>query len=412
MPGPYDVICIGGGSAGMIVAQSGPPIGIKVAIVERDRIGGDCLWTGCVPSKALIASAKAAWTVRTASEFGINVRDYEVDTAAVWDRIRRIQQQIADEDDNADSFRAVGADVYFGEGRITGPNAVRVGDETLESKFILIATGSRAAHPPIPGLEEAGFLTSESIFTLERAPESLVVIGGGPIGTEIAQSLVRLGSKVTLLQRASRILERDEPELVDILMRKLREEGVEIVTGAQIDSVERDGDQRVVVGSVDGQSMRWRGEQILAAAGRLPNIEGLGLEEVGVRTNKRGIIVDNRLRSSVPSIYAAGDVAGRYLFTHSAGFEAIRALRNMFYALWKDAPDLVPWTTFTEPELAHVGLTIAEAEERYGTDKVQVWRQSLDHSDRARAEGQTEGGFVIVTGPGKKIVGAHILAPA
>ncbi|MEX2236198.1 MAG: FAD-dependent oxidoreductase [Dehalococcoidia bacterium] len=411
MPPRYDVICIGGGSAGMIVAQSGPTIGIKTAVVERDRIGGDCLWTGCVPSKALIASARAAWSVRTAGKFGIKVSGYEVDTAAVWDRIRVIQQQIAEEDDNADKFREMGSDVYFGAGKITGPHTVQVGDQTLESEYILIATGSRAAHPPIPGLEEAGFLTSENIFTLEKAPESLVVIGGGPIGTEIAQSFVRLGKKVTMLQRAGRILERDEPELVEILMGRLREEGLEIITGAKIESVETDGDQRIVVGSVDGEPKRWSAEHVLVAAGRSPNIEGLGLEEVGIKTNKRGIEVDNRLRTTVPSIYAAGDVAGRYLFTHSAAFEAIRALRNMFYALWKNAPDLVPWATFTEPELAHIGMTIAEAREKHG-DKVQVWRQPLTHSDRARAEGQTEGMFLVVTGPGKKILGAHILAPA
>jgi pyruvate/2-oxoglutarate dehydrogenase complex dihydrolipoamide dehydrogenase (E3) component len=408
----YDVICIGAGSAGMVVAQSAQAIGIKVAVIERDRIGGDCLWTGCVPSKSLIAAAKAAWTVRTAAEFGINVRDYEIDTQAIWNRIRAVQNQIAEEDDNAEKFKELGTDVYFGAGRITGPHSVDVDGKTLESEFILVATGSRAAHPPISGLEEAGFLTSENVFTLEKAPESLVVIGGGPIGTEIAQSMNRLGKKVTLLQSRERILERDEPELVDILMDRLRAEGVDLVTGVNIDSVEIEGGQKKVSGTVAGQQQTWTAEQILVSAGRRPNVEGLGLEEVGIETNKRGVVVDKRLRTSVPSVYAAGDVAGRYLFTHSAAFEAVRALRNMFYAYWKKAPDLIPWATFTDPELAHVGMTSAEARRKFGEEKVQVWRQPLSHSDRARAEGETDGMFLIVTGPGKKIVGAHILSPA
>jgi pyruvate/2-oxoglutarate dehydrogenase complex dihydrolipoamide dehydrogenase (E3) component len=397
------------GSAGMVAAEFAPKLGVKVACVERDRVGGDCLWTGCVPSKALLASAKAAHTMRHADAYGLTPVDPQVDTAKVWSRIKAIQTRLAQTDDNPERFRTEGVDVLFGQARLTSATTVLVGEQEHTARFILLATGSRPATPPIEGLAEAGFLSSESIFELGRAPSSLIMIGAGPISIELAQAANRLGVQVTVLQRGDRVLTREEPELVDRLLAKLRAEGVEVQTGIEIDRVQaRSTDGRKVVHS--GQRL-WAAEEIFVGAGRAPNTERLGLEEIGVNVDRRGVVVDDKLRTSVKTIYAAGDVAGRYLFTHSAGYEAARAIRNMFLPGSSGGEFLVPWCTFTDPELAHAGLTEAQAREQHGDGDVQVWCQDLSHSDRARAESTDDGELRIVTVKGR-IVGAHALAPA
>ena len=404
----YDLIIVGMGSAGMVAAEFAPRLKIRVAAVEGHRVGGDCLWTGCVPSKALLASAKAAHTMRHADAYGLTAVDPDVDTGRVWARIHAIQQQLASTDDNPDRFRAEGVDVLLGKARLTSPTTVRVGDDEHEARRILIATGSRPATPPIDGLAEAGFLTSERIFELGRAPASLVMIGAGPISIELAQALVRLGVPVTVLQRGPGVLTREEPELAARLLAKLRAEGVNIQTDVDIDrvSVEPDGMKTVHAGT-----HAWSAAEIFVGAGRTANTEGLGLEDVGVKVTRRGIEVDDRLRTSVKTIYAAGDVAGRFLFTHSAGYEAARAVRNMFLPGSSGGAYLVPWCTFTDPELAHAGLTEAEARARHGDGDVRVWRQDLSHSDRARADGAADGEIRIVTAKGR-VVGAHALAPS
>jgi pyruvate/2-oxoglutarate dehydrogenase complex dihydrolipoamide dehydrogenase (E3) component len=260
----------------------------------------------------------------------------------------------------------------------------------------------------VPGLEDAGFLTSESLFELENPPRSVVILGGGPIGVEMAQGLNRLGIRVTLVQRGSRLLPRDEPELTERLTGVLRAEGVDVRLGTEAARVTVENGRKVVHGSGDE---RFEADEILVAAGRTPAVDGLGLEDAGVRVEPRGVAVDRRMRTNVPSIYAVGDVAGRYLFTHSAGHEAAMAVRDMLFPGRGKVSDLVPWTTFTDPELAHVGLTLAEAKERHGEKKVAAERVDLNHSDRARADGATEGRMVLVTA-GEKLVGAHVLAPA
>jgi pyruvate/2-oxoglutarate dehydrogenase complex dihydrolipoamide dehydrogenase (E3) component len=404
----YDLIVVGMGSAGMVAAEFAPKLGVKVACVERDRVGGDCLWTGCVPSKALLASAKAAHTMRHADAYGLAAVAPRIDTARVWARIHAIQAELARGDDDPERFRAQGVDVLHGAARLTSPTTVRVGDDEHEARFVLLATGSRPATPPIDGLAEAGHLTSERIFELDRAPASLVMIGAGPISIELAQALVRLGVPVTVLQRGPVVLERDEPELAQRLVAMLRAEGVEIVLGVDVDRVTlgEDGAKTVHAGE-----RSWTAAEIFVGAGRRPNVERLGLEQAGVRVGPRGVEVDERMRTSVRSIYAAGDVAGRHLFTHSAGYEAARAVRNMFLPASSGAPYLVPWCTFTDPELAHAGLTEAQARSEHGKDEVRVWRQDLAHSDRARAESAAGGELRIVTAKGR-IVGAHALAPS
>ena len=412
----YDLVIVGMGSGGMVGAEFAATIGLRVAVVERARVGGDCLWTGCVPSKALLASAKAAHTMRVADKYGLPSVAPEIDTSLVWKRIRAIQQEVASTDDNPQRFREMGVEVVFGSARLTGPNTVLVtpaggeADRELEARIILLCTGSRPAVPPVEGLREAGFLTSENVFEIERAPRSVVMIGGGPIAIEMAQAFTRLGVRTTVLQKGPGVLPRDEPDLVALLTRRLRDEGVDLRVNVDTERVSVSEGQKLVHGSENGEPARWQAEELFVAAGRRPNIEGLGLDEMGVKVGKRGVEVDERMRTSVPSVYATGDVAGRYLFTHSAGYEAVRAIRDAFYPGKGKVTDLVPWCTFTDPELAHAGVTITEAEARYGDD-VEVFRIELTHSDRARADSTTEGAILLVTVRGK-LVGAHVLAPA
>ena len=410
----YDLVIVGMGSGGMVAAEFAVTIGLRVAVVERGRVGGDCLWTGCVPSKALLASAKAAHTMRVADRYGLPSVVPEIDTSLVWKRIRAVQQEIATTDDDPDRYRAMGVEIEAGEARLVGPNTVRVtaaqGTRDLDTRFVLLCTGSRPAVPPVEGLREAGFVTSESLFELERGPGSVVVIGGGPIAVEMAQGFARLGIGVTVLQKGPGILPRDEPALVAILARVLREDGVDLRLNVETRRVTLEDGRKVVHGSEAGEAAQWAAEELLVAVGRRANVDGLGLEELGVEMSPRGVVVDQRMRTNVPSIYAAGDVAGRFLFTHSAGYEAVRAVRDMFFPGKGTVTDFVPWCTFTDPELAHAGLTEAEARARHG-EGVEVWRMDLAHSDRARAEGTTEGAIVIVTHD-KKVVGAHILAPS
>lgn len=411
----YDLVIIGMGSAGLTAAEFAAGLGLRVAAVERQRLGGDCLWTGCVPSKALLASAKVAHAMRHADRFGIRAVEPDIDLASVWRRIRHVQAEIATTDDDPGRYRSMGVDVVHGSARLTGPNEVAVmsatgataPDRTLTTRFILVCTGSRPVIPDIPGLIDAAPLTNETLFELDRPPASMVVIGGGPIGVELAQGLVRLGVPTTIVEQGPTMLARDEPSLVARLLTVLRREGVAVRTGATVESVRLDGAERVVI-LADGTELRAEG--ILVAAGRRPNVEGLGLEELGITTNDRGLVVDERGRTSVRSVYAAGDVAGGHLFTHAAGHEAARSVRDMFFPGRAGAIDLVPWCTFTDPELAHVGMTVAEAERQYGSDS-DVWRADLAHHDRTRADGATDGSIVIVTAK-DRIVGAHVLAPA
>lgn len=414
----YDLVVVGMGSGGMVAAEFAATIGVRVAVVERGRVGGDCLWTGCVPSKALLASAKAAHTMRVADRYGLPPVDPEINTSLVWNRIRSIQQDVASTDDDPARYRAMGVEIIHGAARIVGPNTVEVTGEAgpggeprlIETRFVLLCTGSRPATPPIDGLREAGFLTSENVFELERAPARVIMVGGGPIAIEMAQGFARLGVKVTVLHKGPRVLPRDEPELVATLTRLIRADGVDLRLNVQTDRVVVTHDGRKILhGSEDSVPARWEADELLVAVGRRPNVEGLGLDALGITASRRGIDVDERMRTAVPSVYAAGDVAGRYLFTHSAGYEAVRAVRDMFFPGKGKVTDFVPWCTFTDPELAHAGLTIAEAEERHGND-VDVWRQELAHSDRARADGATDGAIIVVTAA-KKVVGAHILAP-
>ncbi len=410
----FDLVIVGMGSGGMVAAEFAATLGLKVAVAERGRVGGDCLWTGCVPSKALIASGKIAYHMRHADQWGIEPASPTVDRSRVWDRIRSVQQQVASTDDNPDRYREMGVEIVAGHARLTGPTSVTVkgadGERELTTRYVLLCTGSRPAVPPIEGLEDAGFVTSESLFELTDVPASFVNIGGGPIAVEMVQGFTRLGIPTTLLQKGPRILPRDEPVLVDQLVEHLQHEGVDLRFNVETQRVTREGAKKVVHGTQDGKPQTWEADEILVAVGRRPNVENLGLEELGIETGPKGVVVDNRGRTSVKTVYACGDIAGRFLFTHSAAYEGVRAVRDMFIVGTGKVVASVPWCTFTDPELAHAGLTEAEAREQHKGD-VEVWHQDLVHNDRARADGATDGAIVVITHK-KRIVGAHILAPA
>ncbi len=414
-----DLVIVGMGSGGMSAAEFACTLGLKVAVVERGRVGGDCLWTGCVPSKALLASAKVAHHVRTAERFGLPpIEVPPIDTGAVWRRIKEVQEAIATTDDDPARYEAMGIVLVHGSARLVDGTTVEVDGRRLDTRFVLLCTGSRPAAPPIPGLAEAGYLTSETFFELDRCPPSLVFLGGGPIAIELAQACHRLGVEVTVLQRDAGILPRDEPELAGRLAGLLVEEGLDLRLNVDAKEVELLADGRKVVltdvgGAAPGPAERQRFEahEIFVGVGRVPNVAGLGLEALGIGTGPRGIDTDERGRTAIKTVYAAGDVAGRALFTHSAGYEAVRAVRDMFFPGKGTLDATIPWCTFTDPELAHVGLTSAEAKERYGDD-ANTCRVELTHSDRARADCTDQGAIVIVTGPKRRIVGAHILSPA
>ena len=409
----YDLVIIGMGSGGVIAAEfAAGELGLRVAAVERGPIGGDCLWSGCVPSKALIASARVARTVATAADFGITAPDPEVDLAAVWSRIKRVQAGIADTDDNPDRFREMGVDLVEGTARITGYRQVTVataeGDRELRTRYVLVCTGSRPTVPDIPGLDGVDYLTNETLFTLDRPPESLIMIGGGPIATELAQSLVRLGVPTRVFEMAPRLVPRDEPELADRLGRILRDEGVELHLATTVESVRPGPSGGVVVETTDGE---FAAAGLLVAAGRTSNVDGLGFDQLGVPYGPDGVEVDERNRTHVPTIYVVGDAAaGRPPFTHAAAHDAAMAVRDMFFPGRGGPAQLVPWCTFTDPELAHAGLTAAEARDKFGSRSVSVYRHELAENDRARADGSTDGIILVVTAK-DRIVGAHALAP-
>lgn len=409
----YDLVIIGLGSGGTLAAEfAATDLGLKVAAVERGRIGGDCLWTGCVPSKALIASARAAHMVRHAADFGVNASEPDVDLEAVWARIKRIQAGIAVTDDSPERFRSLGVDLIEGSGRITGYRQVTVetsdGTRELGTRNILVCTGSRPAAPPIPGLDTIDYHTSETLFEIDAPPKSLVMIGGGPIATELAQSMVRLGVPTTVLEMAHRLVPRDEPELADRLGQILRREGVDLHLSTSATGVRAGGDGVIV--ETDDDEFTAAG--LVVATGRHANVETLGFDELGIPAGRDGVEVDGRNRTLVPNIYVVGDAAKtRADFTHVAAHDAVTAVRDMFFPGTGKPVQLMPWCTFTEPELAHVGLTAAEARERHGEGAVTVYRRELAHNDRARADDTTDG-LILVVAVKDRIVGAHALAPA
>jgi len=408
--GRYNLAVIGAGTAGLVTAAGAAGLGAKVALIERGLMGGDCLNVGCVPSKALISAARQAASIRDAEHYGIQSTSPNVKFSEVMERMRRLRASISPHD-SAKRFSELGIDVYFGQGTFTSSNTVVVGDQTLHFKKAVIATGARAAEMPIPGLKDAGFLTNETLFSLTELPKRLIVIGGGPIGCEMAQSFARFGSRVTLIEQASHIMSREEDDAALIVQNAMQKDGVEIVLDAKVIRVEKDGSDRVVVVSRAGQEERIRGDQILVGIGRTPNLDGLGLEAVGVAAHpQQGVEVDDRLRTTNSNIYAAGDVCSKYKFTHSADFLARIVIQNtLFMGRAKASKLIIPWCTYTSPEVAHVGIYPHEAADK-GIE-LNTFTQPLSGVDRAILDGESEGFVRVYCKKGSdQILGATIVA--
>ena len=416
----YDIAIIGGGSAGLVLAVAGAKLGKKTALLEKNRIGGDCLWTGCVPSKALLKAAKVANNIRNAEKYGISTTETKPKWQKVMEYVRSTQHVIEEEHDNPERFREMGVDVIFGNGHFESPDTFVVQDtengqtRTLKSKKFVITTGSRPLVPPIPGLESCDYLDSENVWELDELPQRLLVVGAGPIGIELGQAFHRLGAKVTIAQRSGRILTKEDADVSEQMLNYLTSEGIDVHLNTDITKVEKQKKGiNVSFSGLQNPSTNDNREQvydkILIAAGRAPNVEGLGLEKIGVRVGKNGIEVNEQLRTHVKNIYAAGDVIGHYLFTHVAAFQAQLLVRNFLLSFAKKIDySVVPWTTFCDPEVARCGLTETEAREKYGD--VDVFTLEQKDVDRAVTEGETHGfSKVIATKWRGKILGVHLV---
>jgi pyruvate/2-oxoglutarate dehydrogenase complex dihydrolipoamide dehydrogenase (E3) component len=404
--GRYNLVVVGAGAAGLVSAAGAAGLGARVALIEKHELGGDCLNVGCVPSKGLIAAARVAASARRAAEFGVRTGPVTVDFRAVMDRMRRLRADIAHVD-SAARFRDLGVDVFLGEARFTGRHTVQVGDRSLSFSKAVLATGGRPALPPVPGLSEVGALTNLDLFDLDELPEHLVVLGAGAIGCEMAQSFARFGARVTLVDMAQRVLPREEPQASALVQAALQDDGVRLILGVGAESARREGAE--VVLTVPGEQLR--GSHLLVAAGRAPNVEDVGLEAAGVEFTRRGVLVDARLRTTNPDIYAAGDVTGRSSFTHTADATARIVLRNaLFPGSGGGVDDLVvPRCTYTEPEVAGVGLTERECQEQGVAFR--VFEHPLAENDRAILDGETRGFVrVLAEADSDRILGATIVA--
>ena len=404
----FDIVVIGGGAGGLVVAAGGASLGAKVALVEKHKMGGDCLWYGCVPSKSLIKSAQVAHAMRHAGRWAIPAHVPQVDLAAVMERVAGVIRGI-EPHDSPERFRSLGVDVVLGEGRFVAPDAFEVNGRRLTARTFVIATGSRPAMLPVPGLAEAGALTNETLFDLREDVPHLVVIGGGPIGSEMAQAFRRLGSEVTLVDVAPRILPREDADLADVVQRRMADEGVRFHLDSSIAKVAgRRGDASLTIKGNDGADRVVAATHVLVAAGRKANVDNLGLDVAGVKLEQGRIVADGRLRTTNPHIYVIGDAAGGYQFTHVAEHHAGIVLRQaIFHLFWTRPSKVVPWCTYTDPELARVGPSEDEARKQGLAHR--VYRFAFDEIDRARAEGETEGFAKLVTDPKGRILGAAIV---
>lgn len=409
--GRYNLVVVGAGTAGLVAASAAAGLGARVALVERALLGGDCLNVGCVPSKALLRCARAAADVRDAAAYGVRgAEGATVDFAAVMERMRRLRASIGP-NDSAERYRGLGVDVYFGEARFTGSDALEVAGQTLRFRRAIVATGARAAVPDIPGLAAAGYYTNETIFTLTELPRRLAAIGAGPIGCELAQAFARLGAEVTLLESASQILPKEDLDAARIVECSLARDGVRILLGSCLRRIESSSDGRLLSIERGDKTESLAVDAILMAVGRQPNVEGLGLEAAGVEFNPRdGIAVDDRLRTGNRRIFAAGDVASHDKFTHAADALARIAIQNaLFFGRARASGLVVPRCTYTDPEIAHVGLGEHDARDR-GIE-VDTFTQELGHVDRAILDGETEGFVRVHVRRGTdRIVGGTIVA--
>lgn len=404
-----DICVIGAGSAGLSVAAGASQMGAKTVLIEARKMGGDCLNTGCVPSKSLLAAAKVAQSVRKGERFGLKDTSPKIDFAKAQSYVGEVVARIAP-NDSVERFTGLGCTVIESPAKFLDSGTVAAGDKRVKARRFVIATGSQPYVPPIPGLDKVHFFTNESIFENTELPNHLIVIGAGPIGCEMAQAHRRLGSRVTVLDLA-RMLPKDDPEAVHVIRQAFLDEGIETTESAQIVRVEKCDGGLVIVLAENGGERRVEGSHLLVATGRRPNLRRLNLEAAGVKFSLKGVEVDSRLRTSNKRIFAAGDVIGQYQFTHMASYHAGIILRNALFRLpAKNAPKALPWVTYTDPELSHVGSTEDEAKSCYG-DGIRILSSEFWHNDRAQADGSTEGFLKAIVTKRGKILGATIVGP-
>ncbi|WP_028325486.1 mercuric reductase [Desulfatirhabdium butyrativorans] len=407
----YNLVVIGAGTAGLVCAAGAAGLGAKVALIERHLMGGDCLNIGCVPSKAVIRAARAAAAARNARTFGVHIPEgMTIDFGQVMERMRRLRASIAPHD-SVQRFSNLGIDVFMGDGRFVDSHTVEVAGERLAFKKAVIATGARAAAPPIEGLSEISYLTNETVFSLTELPRRMAVIGAGPIGCEMAQSFARFGSEVLLVETMHGILPREDADASDIVLESMQQDGVKLLCcGKNLKLAKAEGGKIRLTVTSHGKGYDEVVDQLLVAVGRAPNVEHLGLEAAGVAFNKKGVQVNDYLQTSQPHIYAAGDICSPYQFTHAADFMARIVIRNaLFFGRSKASALTIPWCTYTEPEIAHVGLYEKQALEQ--GIAVDTFTRTLNEVDRAILEGHTNGlARVHVRKGTDKILGATIVA--
>lgn len=405
----YDLVVIGGGSAGLVAASAAAQIKAKVALIEKEhRLGGDCLHYGCVPSKSLIHAGRIAHDVKNAGIYGIEASIHDIRIQEALGHVHRVIDTIQ-EHDSTERFESLGVEVIYGEGQFVDRETFAVDGRQLKARAFLVATGGRPGLPPITGLKEAGYLTNVDVFSITTRPAALAVIGAGPIGCELGQAFSRLGSEVTILSSREHIMPKEEPEAAQVIEALLMEEGIRILNETRAKEVIVQNGKKVIL---TNQGDRVEVDEIIVAAGRVPNVETLNLQVAGVELSKQGILVNQKLQTTNPKIYAAGDVIGGYQFTHVAGYEGAVAMQNALIGpFFKAKYEVIPWATFTEPELGRVGLTEEQARKRYGDD-IMILRHNFDHVDRALAEGAGIGFAKFITRSNGEILGAHIVGPS
>ncbi len=404
----YDMTIIGGGSGGLTAARIATSLGANVLLIDKEKLGGDCLYYGCVPSKSLLHVARIVRQTQEVMGIGLNSAQVDVDMAKVSAYIQGVIERVGE----AENVYIENVTVKFGKVSFLSPTKLLLDGETITSRTTLIATGSRPAIPHIEGLEEAGYYTNNDLFDLKHLPTSLLIIGGGPVGVEMGQAFARLGSQVTLITRAKHVLPKEDTDASITLAQVLTSEGIQLITEAIPLKVERNGNKKVVTVQRGEEQQTFEADALLIAVGRQPNIEELGLDAANITYDNTGIKVDKYLQTSVPNIYALGDVIGEYLFTHVAAHQAGVAVRNALVPISKKKVDyrVVPWCTFTEPEVARVGLTHEEAKQRHKYIRIAMF--PFAEVDRAQAENETTGFIkLILAGNKEEIVGAHIVGP-